>query len=187
MNTQNYIAQSAIRRSVNFGFDYAFNGAPSSPLVGLSGNKRPGETQVRWLKDRNKCNQFVGDVLTNSGFVMPTFTMIDGTLHYMNAERLPGQSRHFDKRLSLDSVEKGDVIVIDKQSRRGENGAHTEIVTSVDTLTQTMSLTGARKKGAFERDFSSVFMHLKETSEAGVFLHPFEDSKVYFLRPKMRN
>lgn len=183
MNQQVLIKNYAIERSRQYGFDYAFQKAPRSPMHNLSGNKRPGETQIRWLKNRNKCNQFVGDVLTLSGFEMPTFKMLDGSLHYMNAERLPEQKKYFQKLSKLELVRAGDVLVVDDLSAKGENTAHTEIVTQVDFDKRQMRTTGARKAGAFEKDFSKVFAGLSFQEEVGAFKHPFKHAKIFFLRP----
>jgi hypothetical protein len=182
----NSIGNLALSRSDRFGADYSYTKAPSSPLASLSGNVAPGETKVSWLRNRNKCNQFVGDVLTLSGYEMPTFRMIDGSEHYMNAEALPGQDRYFNLVSEIGSIRAGDVLVVDSLSKRGENGAHTEIVTKVDHDRGQMRTTGARKSGAAERDFSKVFAGLSPSEAEGSFKHPFEHANVFFLRPIKR-
>lgn len=149
------IAKAATARAKADPEGYAYDNAPTSPLKDLSGNKKPGETRPRWLKNNNKCNQFVGDALTQAGMEMPTFTMKDGTKHYVNAERLPNYNKHFDLITDPKELKPGDVVVRD-YPRTGESTAHTEVVTGTDAKTGTIKTTGAHGDGAYEKDWSDL-------------------------------
>jgi hypothetical protein len=181
------IAEYARELSNTQGHDYSFSGTPKSPYQNLSGNYEPGHSKIQWLKNRNKCNQFVGDVLTLAGLRMPTFKMPDGSEHYMNAERLPREGKFFSRVKNLFDVKPGDIIVIDNLARSGENGAHVEIVSFMDFFDKSLRLIGARKKGAFERDFSRMLAGLRARDASGAFSYGAKDSIVYFLRPKQIN
>lgn len=136
---------------------YAFNAAPSSPNPALTGNTLPGVTRLGWLKNRNKCNQFAGDVLYAAGFELPTYRMPDGSRHYVNAEALPRFPDYLRQRHSLADVEPGDLLVLDYPGT-GENTAHVEIVSaiSVETPHALLRTMGAHPRGAEERDRSSM-------------------------------
>lgn len=135
---------------------YAKANAPRSPHPELTGNREPGVTRLRWLAGLNKCNQFVGDVLTWAGLLMPTYRMPDGSKHYMHAEALPRQSSHFTRVTSINDMLPGDLLVLD-WAGRGENGAHVEIVTAIDHAAQRIWTTGARRSGATEAELSAHF------------------------------
>jgi hypothetical protein len=102
-----------------------------------------------WLKNNNKCNQFVGDALTQAGMKMPTYKMTDGTEHYVNAERLPQFTKHFDRITDPAQIRPGDVFVYDYPST-GESTAHTEVITGYDHATGDFKTTGAHGDGAYE-------------------------------------
>jgi len=134
------------------GHEYAKASAPRSPHPELSGNKIPMQSTLGWLAGRAKCNQFVGDALFTAGFEMPTFRMQDGTKHYMNAERLPKQHLFFERITNSLAVQPGDLLVLDYYRRSGENGAHVEIVHSVDPISQTLITLSALGDGVAARE-----------------------------------
>jgi hypothetical protein len=140
------IAAAAADRVTSDGNGYGFSSAPASPLVGLSGNDQPGVSQPAWLKNNNKCNQFVGDALTQAGVRAPTVTMADGSLHYARAESWPGRSDLFNRVTSASDIRVGDVIVRDDTSSAGASTAHIEVVTGVNP----MKTTGAHARAAYE-------------------------------------
>src|SRR5689334_2576271 len=76
------VANAAISRAAGDSLGYAFSNAPLSVNPELSGNTRPGISRPGWLKNVNKCNQFVGDVLFEAGFRVPVNRMGDGSVHY---------------------------------------------------------------------------------------------------------
>lgn len=168
------IADAARNRAKQLGSSYAFAAVPTSPYPLLTGNREPNSSGIGWLKNRNKCNQFAGDVLYSSGFVMPTFTMQDGSRHFVNAEALPSRAHYFQRVSGLSAAQPGDLIVFDRYARSGENGAHVEVVTYVDQ--SKLYLTGARKDGASERDHSYLL-------NSG-YRNPAE--QIFVLRPKQR-
>lgn len=178
------IAKLAQERAGKYGGLYAKNQAPISPYKNLTSNKEPEKSLISWLRGVNKCNQFVGDVLTKAGFKMPTFKMKDNSEHYMNAESLPKQAKYFDAVCDLKELRAGDLVIIDDLSRKGENGAHVEIVSFVDIARKFLNLIGARKDGAEQRDSNLLRELFSENCE---FLRPSKNQKVYFLRPKLRN
>jgi hypothetical protein len=184
-NTQGeLIAKIARDRASKLGGLYAKNQTPISPYANLTSNKEPEKSLLYWLRGVNKCNQFVGDVLTKAGIKMPTFVMKDGTEHYVNAERLPKQNKYFDKICKLSELRAGDIVVIDDLKRKGESGAHVELVSFVDYAKKIMSLIGARKDGAQERE-SMMLNELSDESaiKCGFTRHK-KNQEIYFLRPK---
>lgn len=176
------IKKAALDRVTSDGPGYAYDSAPTSPYKNLSGNKTPGVTRPSWLKNNNKCNQFVGDALTQAGLKMPTFKMTDGTEHYVNAERLPKYSNHFDRITDPKDIKPGDVFVVDYPAS-GESTAHTEVVTSYDPATGKLMSAGAHSDGAYEKDQSWILNGAK-LNEAGGYWEQ-GSNKVYILRPKM--
>jgi hypothetical protein len=174
------IASAAKNRANNESWNYADSSAPTSPYENLSGNKEPGVTRPSWLKGLSKCNQFVGDALTEAGMQMPTNKMADGTEHYMNAESLPFQSDHFDRVTSEQDIKVGDVLVIDHPTG-GDGSAHTEIVTSVDPL----KTAGAHAYGAAEtEDYTNVFIDAS-VNDGERCWDKSNGDKIYVLRPIM--
>lgn len=166
------------------GLEYSFSAAPTSPHSRLSGNRSPGKTQLFWLKDRYKCNQFVGDVLTLAGLRMPTYRMPDGSEHYVNAEALPKYNDHFQRIASSHEIRQGDLLVIDRLSASGENGAHVEIISSYNLETATLSSLGAHRDGAYQTTKRGFFSGLSPRNDTlgGYFIGL--KSKVYILRPR---
>ena len=139
------IAQAAADRVASDGPGYAYGSAPTSPLAELSGNAIPGQTRPAWLEDKNKCNQFVGDALTQAGVKAPTVTMANGSLHYARAETWPSRSDLFDRITDPSQIKVGDVIVRDRPGA-GTSTAHIEVITGVSPL----KTTGAHQGGAAE-------------------------------------
>lgn len=162
---------------------YAYDASPTSSLKNLSGNKTPGVTRPRWLKDNNKCNIFVGEALTQAGIKMPTFRMQDGTEHYKNAERLPFDTKHFDRVTDFKDVKPGDVFVYDYPSR-GESTAHTEVITSSDGKGG-LTASGAHGDGAYDRDVSQLWDGAAYNSSERCWTKPNGD-KIYLLRPTQK-
>jgi hypothetical protein len=162
---------------------YAYDASPTSQLKNLSGNKKPGTSRPGWLKNNNKCNIFVGNALTQAGVKMPTFTMSNGTEHYKNAERLPFDTKHFDRVTNFKDVKPGDVFVYD-YPERGESTAHTEVITSSDGKGGLRS-SGAHSDGAYDRDASSLWDGAKYDSEQRCWVKPDGD-KIYLLRPTQK-
>ena len=150
------------------GASYARASAPTSPMVGLTDNVQPEHSRLGWLKHRNKCNQFVGDVLTLAGFAMPTFRMRDGSKHFMHAEALLDQPKFF-KRVGRD-VTPGDLLVIDRPGR-GENSAHVEIVTRAEVAPDgalQLSTIAALADGVSERERSSWLRSARWIPSGGI-------------------
>lgn len=176
-----HVVDEARRLARLEGRTYALNAAPVSNDARLSGNRAPGVTTLEWLRGRNKCNQFVGEVLTRSGLAMPTWTMADGSLHFRHAEALPDASSHFVRRTRLADVRPGDLIVVDASATRGEDGAHVEIVSAIDSAGRMLMTVGARADGARERDSSGWLKGLAPVSGGGAFRG--SGATYYFLRP----
>ena len=162
---------------------YAFDAAPTSSLKNLSGNKKPGQSRPGWLKENNKCNIFVGEALTQAGIRMPTFTMSNGTEHYKNAERLPFDTKHFDRVTDFKDVKPGDVFVYDYPSV-GESTAHTEVITSSDGKGG-LTASGAHSDGAYDRDVSHLWDGAKYDSMERCWTKSNGD-KIYLLRPTQK-
>lgn len=176
------IKNAALDRVATDGPGYAWDAAPTSPYKNLSGNKVPGESRPSWLKNNNKCNQFVGDALTQAGLKMPTYKMTDGTEHYVNAERLPEYRGHFDRVTDPADIRPGDVFVLDYPGT-GESTAHTEVVTSFDPATGTLRSAGAHSDGAYEKDQSQLLQGAQLNPGGGYW--ESGGDKFYILRPKM--
>lgn len=179
------VAKAATDRAAADKEGYAYSNAPTSPYKNLSGNKTPGTSRPSWLKNNNKCNQFVGDALTQAGMKMPTFKMQDGTEHYVNAERLPNYKQHFDRITDPSQIRAGDVFVVDYPST-GESTAHTEVITGYDHATGDFKTTGAHGDGAYEMTRSNWLSGY--TYDAAN--KRWEDSSgnhLYLLRPKAAN
>lgn len=169
-------------RGRRLGAGYAKSAAPTSPMPELTGNSHPGRSLLGWLKNRNKCNQFVGDVLTLAGYAMPTFRMRDGSKHFMHAEALINQPHYFE-RVGRE-VAPGDLLVIDRPGR-GENSAHVEIVTGAHRSTDTpTSLTtiGALNMGVTEQDRAPMLKGARWNKKGGYFERG--TLKAFFLRPR---
>lgn len=176
------IKTAALDRVATDGPGYAFDSAPTSPYKNLSGNRTPGVSRPSWLKDNNKCNQFVGDALTQAGMKMPTFRMQDGSEHYVNAERLPNYKNHFDRVTDANDIRPGDVFVNDYPAT-GESTAHTEVITSYDPTNGKLMTAGAHGDGAYEMDSSHLLNGATFNAEGGHWEK--NGNKFYVLRPKM--
>lgn len=129
--------------------DYAVDSAPTSPHPGLSHNRQPGITRLSWLRGQWKCNQFVGDVLAQARVAMPVHQMRGGGVHYMQAEALPHQRRHFTRLERLDQLKAGDLVVID-WAAHGAGTAHTEIFSEVELQRGGIRSIGAHAAGVTE-------------------------------------
>ena len=176
----NDISANALKLIKEAGVSYAYANKPKSLYPGLTGNTNPGVTELRWLANQNKCNQFVGDVLFNSGYDMPTNKMADGSLHYKSAITLPNQSAYFSKRASLEDIRPGDVYV--KDYGRGDGVGHTEIVISVSKdkdNVYTITTAGAHKNGAYTTEMKLTgysYNNAKQGWTNGI-------QSIYFLKP----
>ncbi len=179
------LSEHAIARAARYGREYAVKEAPRSPNPKLSGNHLPEQTAIRWLKDRYKCNQFVGDVLYSAGFEMPSYKMADGSEHYVNAEALKKFGRHFDPITSFTDLQAGDLIVLDRINARGENGAHVEIVTRFDSEAGLLEMVGARRDGASIKNQTSLYRSLQ--SAEGNLIRDAQGrlTEIIVLRPKL--
>lgn len=171
------ILDAAADRAAKQGVNYGYDNAPTSPLKNLSGNRNPGVTQPSWLKDNWKCNQFVGDSLTQAGVKAPTWAMQDGSVHYASAEKWPSFTNLFDRITDPSQMKPGDIVVRDYPGS-GDATAHIEIVTSVEPFKSI----GAHRDAAYEQE--------SENWVAGGTYNPakrnFEvnGNEVYILRPK---
>jgi hypothetical protein len=171
-------AQAALDRATAQGANYAKSESPTSPLANLSGNAEPGVTQPGWLKDKNKCNQFVGDALTQAGVEAPTVSMGPGKgVHYQRAETWPNRTDLFDRVTDPNDIRPGDVVVRD-YPLTGEGGGHIEVVTGVSPL----RTTGAHQDGAYETentwlDGANYHANTRSFTDTG-------GKDVYVLRPK---
>jgi hypothetical protein len=173
------IAEAAAARVASDGPNYADDRAPTSPLVGLSGNTHPGVSRPSWLTNESKCNQFAGDSLTQAGVQAPMVTMANGSLHYARAEKWPGREDLFDRITDPDAVKIGDVVVKDYPGT-GEATAHVEIVTGVNPFKST----GAHWNGASEKNVDLLAGTTYDPAN-----HSFDTAggdQVYVLRPKKR-
>ena len=141
------LKEAAIERIRLFGRQYAYDVAPRSPHPLLSGNRNPGVSRLNWLKQKNKCNQFVGDVLTDAGFKMPTYTMPNGSKHYVNAEALLKYPRELKVLSVRQAPRPGDILLIDYLDKKGENGAHVEIVIDVKNTSLQLHTAGSASSG----------------------------------------
>jgi hypothetical protein len=174
------ILAAAADRVAKQGAKYAVSEAPTSPLATLSGNRRPESTTIAWLKGQNKCNQFVGDALTQAGVKAPTWAMRDGSLHYASAEKWPTFTNLFDRITDPSQIRPGDVIVKDYPST-GESTAHVEIITGSSPF----SSIGAHYDGAYEQKTNdwlagATYNAAKKAFDVG-------GNDVYILRPKVAN
>lgn len=182
-STSERIAKAATDRAAADREGYAYPNAPTSPFRNLSGNKVPGESRPGWLQNNNKCNQFVGDALTQAGMKMPTYKMKDGTEHYVNAEKLPAQTKHFDRISDPSQIRPGDVFVLDYPGT-GESTAHTEVITGFDEATGNMKTTGAHGDGAYERDRGAWLSEFSFDAQKKCWTNS-AGHELFILRPKM--
>ena len=177
------IARAAQIRSNTLGPLYRLDAAPLSPYSRLSGNLHPNETPIRWLRGRYKCNQFVGDVLTDAGFQMPTYRMPDGSHHYVNAEALPRYRSHFSSVTSLQSLRPGDLLVLDRTQQQGENGAHVEVIDAVSAPSGYLHSIGAHRDGAYGSNRSVLLRSLIPIGNSAFASAADSTVRIYFLRP----
>ncbi|MBM4279947.1 MAG: hypothetical protein FJ137_04085 [Deltaproteobacteria bacterium] len=182
VSTSERIAKGAADRVAADGPNYAWDKAPTSPYRNLTSNRVPGESRPSWLKNNNKCNQFVGDALTAAGVKMPTFKMQDGSEHYMNAEKLPAQSKFFDRITDPQQIRPGDVFVLDYPGQ-GESTAHTEVITGFDKATGNMKTTGAHSDGAYEMDRGAWLKSFTYDTARKCWTNS-SGQDLYILRPK---
>ena len=166
--------------------NYAASVAPHSFHPLISGNKIPGQSNLEWLRNRSKCNQFVGDVLTLSGYSMPTYRMADGSLHYANAEALPGFRQHFQQIIDPRQVRAGDLLILD-WPKTGENGAHVEIISWYSPGAPNFLALGAHSSGAKESTFPNYFNLGTFDPERTAYRVPSAKGDFYVkvLRPKL--
>jgi hypothetical protein len=185
------IVHATADRVRTHGPGYAKAAAPTSPLKRLSGNHVPGETRPDWLRGQWKCNQFVGDVLTQAGFRAPTHTMKNGSLHYAAAEEWPHRKDLFDRITDPSDIRPGDVVVRERPNptKEGRNEAgHIEIVTG----TGPMRTTGAHEDGAQESNRHWLENGAFSPHQRGWMVPADnEDNRgkhdvIYVLRPKQR-
>jgi hypothetical protein len=172
------IVSAGLDRAARHGPLYGFQQAPVSPNPQLTGNRAPGTTVLGWLKDNWKCNQFVGDALTQAGVKAPLFKMADGSFHYAPAEKWPGFTNLFDRITDASKMQVGDVLIKDYPST-GDATAHVEIVTSVNPFKSV----GAHWDGAYQKEGASwldggTYNASKRAFDVG-------GDTVYILRPKV--
>jgi hypothetical protein len=171
------IVATGLDRAAKKGPSYAYDQAPTSPHPQLTSNRRPESSVLGWLKNQWKCNQFVGDALTQAGVQAPLFKMADGSYHYAPAEKWPGFHNLFERITDPAKMQVGDVVVRDYPST-GDATAHVEIVTSVNPFKSV----GAHSDGAYEVEGASwveggVYNPSKRAFDVG-------GNTVYILRPK---
>jgi len=172
------VVSAGLDRAARHGPMYAYDQAPVSPNPQLTSNRKPGTTVLGWLKDNWKCNQFVGDSLTQAGVKAPMFKMADGSYHYAPAEKWPGFTNLFDRITDPAKLQVGDVVVRDYPST-GDATAHVEIVTSVNPFKSV----GAHSDGAYEKEGASwVEGGTYNPSRRGFDVG---GNTVYVLRPKV--
>jgi hypothetical protein len=172
------IVSAALDRAARHGPSYGKPNVPVSPNPLLTGNRQPGVTKLGWLQDHWKCNQFVGDALTQAGVQAPLYKMPDGSYHYAPAEKWPSFTNLFDRVTDPSKMQVGDLVVRDYPGS-GDATAHIEIVTSVSPFRST----GAHMDAAYERE--------GENWTSGGTLNPATRAfdvggdTVYVLRPKV--
>ena len=150
-------------------------------MEGLTSNTNPGTTKIRWLKHRNKCNQFVGDALVQAGYKAPTHEMPDnGGLHYKTIEQFPHEPEYFERVTDFCDIKPGQVLVID-HPRVGESTAHGEIIADVNYQTGIIESFGAHADGAYKKTFDifkdANFDDILECWQLGT-------DNIYVLKPK---
>lgn len=177
---QRVLTDTAEQMAQERGTEYAKASAPRSPNPALSGNTVPMQTRLNWLAGRWKCNQFVGDALFTAGFQMPLVKMPDGSAHYLNAEKLPSRKDFFEIVTRRENIRAGDVLVLDYTNGSGENGAHTEIIQSIEPYTGTLRTIGAHANGATVGERRGL---LQSPFAPGAFWST-HSAHVYILRPK---
>jgi len=172
------IVSAALDRAAKHGPSYGKPNYPVSPNPLLTSNRQPGVTPLTWLKDHWKCNQFVGDSLTQAGVQTPLYKMQDGSYHYAPAEKWPTFSNLFDRVTDPAKMQVGDVVVRDYPGS-GDATAHIEIVTSVNPFKST----GAHMDAAYEQqgeNWTSGGTYNPSTRAFDV-----NGNTVYVLRPKV--
>lgn len=174
---------AAEARAQQYGPLYAKAKSPVSPNPSITGNSYPDQTPLSWLKGRSKCNQFVGDVLFQAGYEVPTSTMRDGSKHYVLAEKFKASSAYFRRIEQSSEIRVGDVVIFDWKNKSGPGGAHAEIITAIDHVRRSLTLIGARAEGASAKANRRLY-HLLQTQSGA----PFESgtAEIHFLRPVRR-
>ena len=172
------IVSAALDRAARHGPSYGKPNYPVSPHPLLTSNREPGVTRLTWLKDHWKCNQFVGDALTQAGVQTPLYKMQDGSYHYAPAEKWPSFTHLFDRVTDPAKMQVGDIVVRDYPGS-GDATAHIEIVTSL----QPFKTTGAHADAAYEQqgqNWTSGGTYNPATRAFDV-----GGNTVYVLRPKV--
>ena len=172
------IVAAALDRAAKHGPSYGKPNVPVSPHPLLTSNRQPGVTKLAWLQDHWKCNQFVGDALTQAGVQTPLYKMQDGSYHYAPAEKWPTFTNLFDRVSDPAKMQVGDIVVRDYPGS-GDATAHIEIVTSL----QPFKTTGAHMDAAYEQqgeNWTSGGTYNPSTRAFDV-----GSNTVYVLRPKV--
>jgi hypothetical protein len=172
------IVSAALDRAAKHGPSYGKSEVPVSPHPLLTSNRNPESTKLNWLKNHWKCNQFVGDALTQAGVQTPLYKMQDGSYHYAPAERWPSFTHLFDRVTDASKMQVGDLVVRDYPGS-GDATAHIEIVTSVNPFRST----GAHMDAAYEQAGANW-------TEGGTYnpsqrAFDVNGNTVYVLRPKV--
>ena len=172
------IVAAGLDRAARHGPSYGKPNVPVSPNPLLTSNRNPGSTPLTWLQDHWKCNQFVGDSLTQAGVQTPLYKMQDGSYHYAPAEKWPTFTNLFDRVTDASKMQVGDLVVKDFPGS-GDATAHIEIVTSVNPFKSV----GAHMDAAYEQAGTNW-------TEGGTYnpaARAFDvgGNTVYVLRPKV--
>lgn len=127
-----------------------------------------------------KCNVFIGDVLSQTGFE----PALSDKGRYSQAESLPRKGV-FTPVTDLRDLQPGDVLVLDYPGSGGAT-AHVEIVTDVERdaqgrLTRVTSI-GGRGEGVVENDAKGALLVAGQDSPKGKGFKSGEDT-LYVIRP----
>lgn len=175
------IVASALERIARDGPGYALDAAPTSPHPQLTGNQHPERTRLGWLEGYNKCNQFVGDVLTQAGVAFPTHRMPDGSRHYVAAEQVLHHPEAFARVGALRDARPGDVLLVDLPGR-GDSRAHLEVLVAVAPDGQSFVSAGAHVDGA---SVGTAYVDdlLRARYDARTRSYVSGDTRYHLLRP----
>ncbi|MBT4539952.1 hypothetical protein HOC35_00415 [Candidatus Woesearchaeota archaeon] len=187
-NRYSVVASAAFNRVDTEGPNYAFPNIPTCPLPGLTSNPEPGVSRPRWLRNRNKCNQFVGDALIQAGYDVPTNLQRNSiTVHYKAIEDFPhelpdpitNEGGYFIRITEFCNIRPGHIMVID-HPREGESTAHGEVISEVDYRTKKIRSYGAHGDGAYIKPFDFFVDATKSPNES---FWRLGTDKIYVLQP----
>ncbi|PID38476.1 MAG: hypothetical protein CSB49_05345 [Proteobacteria bacterium] len=184
------VAKAALELQRTRSNEFAKEKAPTSINPQLDRNQKPGKTKLSWMRGAYKCNFFVGEALSKSGYVMP----LSDKHRYAGAGSLHSHRRYFQRIVSPADLRPGDVVTL---RWPGKGNAHAAIVTKTGKRKGTIEITGTGRGSVVTekvsahlgKDWHEALSTAKYDSKHQRFVLKAADGTrfhVYLLRPKRK-